>query len=106
MKITINGNDVFELTETQCKVIQNDIPSEIFDKDMARRTKWVIQHKYDQCFKKLKHEWEPKLKERVESFPSSDREFAKLVFEQGDYESRSQRDEKIKKQQSLNHRNG
>jgi len=106
MKIQINGKKVFELTETQKKVIKDEIPHEIFEKDMERRAKWVIQHKYEQCFKRLKEKWEPKLKERVESFPSSDKEFANLVFEQEDYESRSQRDEKEKKQQNLIHRNG
>ncbi len=106
MKIQINGKKVFELTETQKKVIQNDIAAEIFDKDMEKRIKWVLQHKYEQCFKKLKQEWEPKLKNRVESFPTNDKEFCQLVFEQEDYESRSQRDEKSKKKEKLKHRNG
>ena len=91
MKIQINGKKVFELTEIQKKVIQNDIPQEIFDKDMERRVKWVIEHKYQQCFKRLKEEWEPKLKNKVESFPSNDKEFAQLIFEQEEYESRTQK---------------
>lgn len=96
MKIQINGKQVFELNETQKKVIQNDIPSEIFESDMERRAKWVIEHKYERCFKRLKDEWEPKLKDRVQSFPAKDDAFAELVFSQSDYESRSQRETKIK----------
>ena len=96
MKIQVNGNQVFELNETQKKVIQNDIPTEIFESDMKRRVKWVIEHKYERCFKRLKEEWEPKLKDRVASFPSNEDAFSQLVFSQPDYESRSQREAKIK----------
>lgn len=91
MKIQVDGKTVFELNETQKKVIQNDIDKDIFQADMERRAKWVIEHKYEQCFKKLKEEWEPKLKERVQSFPADDDAFAELIFSQTDYRSRNQR---------------
>lgn len=96
MKIQVNGKQVFELNPTQKKVIKNDIPSEIFEKDMERRARYIIEHKYEQCFKRLKEEWEPKLKGRVESFPADDDAFSELVFSQPDYESRSRREEKAK----------
>ncbi len=101
MKIQIDGKNVFELNETQKKVICNDIPDELFQKDMERRAKYIIEHKYERCFERLKKEWEPKLKDRVESFPANDEAFAELVFSQPDYESRSQREEKSKKEEHL-----
>lgn len=97
MKIQVDGKKVFELNETQKKVIKNDIPSEIFQEDMERRVRYIIEHKYERCFERLKREWEPKLKGRVEAFPSNDDVFAELIFSQPDYQSRSQREEKAKK---------
>lgn len=89
MKIQVDGQDVFELDETQKKVIQNEIMSEIFDDDMKRRARWVIEHKYDQCFERLKREWEPKLRERVPAVPTDKNAFAELIFSQPDYKSAS-----------------
>lgn len=40
MKILVDNEEIFELTETQKKVIKNDIPEEIFEEDMARRCKY------------------------------------------------------------------
>lgn len=94
MKISVNDQELFTLTETQKKVIKNDILEEIFEEDMKRRLKWVLfDEKYQKCFERLKKEWEPKLKERgVEMFPSSDEAFAELIFSQPDYKNRSQRE--------------
>ena len=96
MKIQVDGKKVLELNETQKKVICNDIPDEIFVSDMERRAAYIIQHKYEQCFSRLKKEWEPKLKGRVQSFPADDDAFAQLVFSQPDYKSRSKREAESK----------
>lgn len=94
MKISVNDQEIFSLTETQKKVIKNDIPEEIFEDDMKRRLKWVLfDEKYQKCFDRLKKEWEPKLKARgIEMFPSNDEAFAELIFSQPDYKNRSQRE--------------
>ena len=94
MKFSVNDIEVFSLTETQKKVIQNDIPSEIFEDDMRRRVKWVIfDEKYKRCFERLKKEWEPKLAERgVQFIPTDPDAFAELVFSQPEYMNRSERE--------------
>ena len=93
MKIKVNNVDLFELTETQKKVIKNEIPSEIFEEDMKRRLKYILMHKYEQCFKKLKSEWEPKLiAQGAETIPAQPDKFAELIFERSDYKNRSARD--------------
>lgn len=93
MKISVNGKQILELSETHKKVIKNDIFDEEFDADMERRLKYIIEHKYEQCFKRLKSEWEPKLKANgVQSIPLDEDEFAQLVFTQPNYKSRSQRE--------------
>lgn len=94
MKISADDKEVFTLSETQKKVIQNDIPSEIFEEDMKRRLKWVlIDEKYTRCMDRLRKEWEPRLKEDgARSLPTHDEEFAEMVFAHPEYKNRSQRD--------------
>lgn len=93
MKISIDDKELFTLSETQKKVIMNDIHENIFDEDMKRRLQYIITHKYDQCFKRLKSEWEPRLKANgVKAIPLDNDEFAKLVFQQPDYKSKKERE--------------
>jgi len=92
MKIKVDNEDVFELTATQKKVIKNDIDEDIFDADMKRRVRYIIEHKYERCFERLKREWEPKLAAKgIESLPTNRDAFAELVFTQPEYKSRKQK---------------
>ena len=93
MKISVDGKDILELSETQKKVIMHDIPEEIFEEDMCRRLCYILQHKHDQCLDRLKKEWLPKLKENgVKLMPTDDQELAELIFAQPNYVNRSARD--------------
>ena len=93
MKISINDQELFRLSETQKKVIQNDIPEEIFDEDMKRRLQWVLMHKYERCFARLKQEWDLKLAAKgVAMLPTNPDAYAELVFSQPEYKNRSQRE--------------
>ena len=93
MKISVDDNELFTLSEIQKKVIQNDIHSDIFDDDMKRRLNYIIMHKHDQCFKRLKLEWEPRLKNLgIKSVPTDDTELAELIFAQPEYKNRKQRE--------------
>lgn len=92
MKINVDNEDVFELTETQKKVIKNDIDEDVFDADMKRRVRYIIEHKYERCFERLKKEWEPKLAAKgIESLPTNRDAFAELVLSQPEYKSRKQK---------------
>jgi hypothetical protein len=92
MKVSVNDEKLFELNDIQKKVIMNDIPEEIFHEDMCRRLEYILTHKYERCFERLKAEWEPKLSKRMASLPTNPEAFAELVFIQPDYKNRSQRD--------------
>lgn len=93
MKILVDNEDVLTLSETQKKVIKNDIPSEEFESDMKRRVTYIIRNKYERCLKRLKDEWEPKLKTKgVTSIPLDDEAFAEMVFSQSEYKNRSERE--------------
>lgn len=93
MKISVDGNELYTLSETQKKVIRNDIHEDEFDQDMKRRLQWVLNHKYERCLERLKAEWMPKLKGRTASVPTDDEAFAELVISQPDYKSRKKRDQ-------------
>jgi len=93
MIVKVDNVDLFELTEIQKKVLKNDIKADIFEDDIKRRLFYIINHKYEQCFKRLKAEWEPKLAAKgVESLPVDKDAFAQLVFSQPEYKDRSARE--------------
>lgn len=93
MKIAVNGQDLFELSEIQKKVIKNDIHEDIFDQDMKRRLQYILEHKYERCFARLKEEWDKKLEANgVKSIPLDKDEYAALVFAQPNYMCRKKRD--------------
>jgi hypothetical protein len=93
MQVHVDGKKVLDLNDTKIKVIKNDIHEDEFQSDMCRRVNWIVQHKYERCFQRLKQEWEPKLKAiGVKSIPLDDDEFAELVFSQPTYSSRKQRE--------------
>lgn len=97
MKFYVNNKEIYTLTETQQKVICNDIPDDVFEADMARRVQYIINERYIASYKALKAEWEQKLKaNNVTSIPLDEEEFARLVFSQPNYKSRTQRDQENK----------
>lgn len=93
MKISVNDVELFTLSETQQLVIRNDIPCDIFEEDMKRRLQWILIHKYEECFKRLKSEWDIKLSANgVKMMPTDPDEYAQLVFAQPNYKNRMARD--------------
>lgn len=96
MKISVDcpcEQKLFELSETQKLVIKNDIHEDEFDADMKRRLEYILKHKYERCFDRLKKEWEPKLAASgVKSLPVDKDEFAQMVFAQPEYKNRKQRE--------------
>lgn len=93
MKISVDDKELFTLSDTQKQVIKNDIPADMFDADMQRRLQWVLMHKYDQCFDRLKNEWDSKLiTNGVKMVPTDRDEYAQLVFSQPNYQDRAARE--------------
>jgi len=93
MIISVDGVPLFTLTEIQKKVIKNQIFEEIFEADMKQRLEYILMHKYEQCFKVMKEEWEPKLAQAgVESIPTNKDALAELIFSQPTYKDRSARE--------------
>ena len=100
MKVMVDGEMVCELNDTQKKVIMNDIMADEFDADMKRRVNYILMHKYERCFERLKKEWEPRLAEShraISSVPLDRDAFAELVFSQSDYKDRQKREKESEK---------
>jgi len=93
MKISVDDKELFTLTETQKKVIMNDIPADIFEQDMCRRLHYILMDKYARCFERLKKEWEPKLKDLgVDAIPLDEAKFAEMIFSRPEYQDRKARE--------------
>ena len=93
MKISVDNIELFELSEIQKRVIQNDVNADIFEDDMKRRLQYILMHKYERCFARLKQEWDSKLAQNgVESVPTNPDAYAQLVFAQPNYKDRKARD--------------
>jgi hypothetical protein len=73
MKFLVDNKEVYEFTDTIKKVICNEVLEDIFVEDMEKRVKYIVEHKYKQCLKRLKDEWEPRLKSKgIRSIPLDD----------------------------------
>lgn len=92
MKISVNDQEIFTLTDHHKQVIKNDISEDIFEEDIKRRMHWVLMHKYELCFERLEKEWRPKLEERYNSLPTKKEELFNLISSQPDYKCKKQRD--------------
>jgi hypothetical protein len=93
MKVSVNDQELFTLSDIQKQVIKNDVFADIFDEDMNRRLQWVLMHKYEECFKSLKAEWDPKLTANgIKMIPTDLDEYAQLVFAQPNYKDRAARE--------------
>ena len=93
MKVSVNDKELFILSDIQKKVIQYDIPADMFDADMHRRLQWVLMHKYEECFKRLKAEWDSQLAVNgVQMIPTDPDAYAQLVFSQPNYKDRAARE--------------
>jgi len=100
VKISVNDQELFTLSETQQQVIKNDIPEELFDTDMKRRLQWILMHKYEECFKDLKKEWDPKLAANgIDMIPTDPDKYAQLVFAQPNYKDRATREKLVDTEQ-------
>lgn len=101
MKVSVDDKELFSLSETQKKVIKNDIHEDIFDEDMCRRLQYILTHKYERCFERLKNEWMPKLQQRIDSVPTDPDRLAELIFSQADYKCRKQRENSISSEKNM-----
>lgn len=94
MKVYLDDKALFEITDTQVKILANDLGGPI--EEIKYRLEWVITHKIEACFQRLKAEWDPKLAARgIEMIPTNQEKYAELVFSQPDYKNRTEREKNV-----------
>lgn len=94
MKVSVNDIELFTMNDVKKAVIQHFISKDVFDEDMRRRLHYIINHKYEQCYKRMKEEWDPKLLANgVQSVPTDPDAYAQLVFSQPNYKDRKAQEE-------------
>lgn len=92
MEIKVNDKVVLKLTDTQIKVLCDQIFSENIIEDIERRVAWSIQHAYEEMFSRLKAEWDSKLHQLgFDLIPTDKDKYAQLVFAQPSYKTLSER---------------
>ena len=94
MQVTVDGVDLYELSATDMEILEYVLPSSTLDADCKRRLEWVLKHKIEQCYKRLRREWMPILQQdpSVESVPLEDEAFFNMVKVRPDYKDRESRD--------------
>lgn len=96
MKFSVDDVELFTLSDTQKNVLKNEIMADTLDDDLKRRAQYIITHKYDQCFKRLKAEWDVKLAALgVQTIPTDPDEYAELVFARPEYKDRTAREAEV-----------
>ena len=94
MQITVDGVDLFEVTDNEIELLEYVLPSAILDADLKRRLEWVLTHKIERAYSRLKDDWMPILQRDVEvtQVPLDDEEFFNMVKVRPDYKDRDERD--------------
>ena len=82
MRFSIDSFQLLELSETHKKVIQNDIPSEIFEMDMMRRFHYPIWHSNRKHIRERKESWKKELAAKGrQTIPLDEMKLAELYLE-------------------------
>ena len=92
MEIKVNDKVVLTLTDTQIKVLCDQIFTENITDDIERRVAWSIEHAYEEMFARLKAEWDGKLHQLgFDLIPTDKDKYAQLIFAQPSYKTLSER---------------
>jgi hypothetical protein len=98
MLVKIDDEVIFEIDERMIKLLAHDLEDPITE--IKRRLRWIIEHKCDQCFGRMKEEWtkedasgQSKLSQLgVSSIPTNKRDLADLILNHPNYMNRVQRE--------------
>ena len=90
MKFYIDDKLVYELNDTELKIIKHVIHEENLNEVLEDKIVYVISSYVLWCRNRLTSEWNNKLKlNGVKMIPTNEDELAELIFNQEDYRSRN-----------------
>lgn len=93
MRILADGNEILNIATWQKNLLENDLFMVDTDEDLIRRLQWVINHKIDRCYKRLRDAWEPVfISEGAQSLPTDREAFVNMVIAHPKYKTKAQRE--------------
>lgn len=92
MKIYINNDLVYEVSDLEKKCLENTINKNQIEARFHEIVHWHIQSFCDQSRESLKKHWIPILFKRLKSIPTDDESLLGLIFSQSDYQDQYTKD--------------
>lgn len=96
MKVKLDDEVLFEIDERMVKLLAHDLLDPMGE--IKRRLQWVIEHKCERCFERIKQEWTDntsgpsKLEQTgVTSIPVRKTDLVDLIFSLPEYKNRQAR---------------
>ena len=101
MKFQVDGEQVFELTESQMTLLRSRIDEDLLDADLKRRAKFIIESFREEIWKQFFQYWSQIMMNDGSQIPSNREQFITTVVSRPDYETCKQRMEKapVKKEE-------
>ena len=92
MQIKIDDSVVFEISDVDVKLLEHDLIN--VEAEIRRRLEYIIKHKVEQCYKRLKDEWDKKLAEdpKIKSVPSKRDDYVSFITRLPSYQNRVERE--------------
>lgn len=91
--VKVNNIEIFQISDIQEKLLEHDLLE--IDNEINRRMQYIIDHKCDQCFKRMKEQWVDSGKLEglgVSSIPTNRDELVTLITARPEYKNRETRE--------------
>jgi len=92
MKISIDGDLVYEVSDLEKKCLESTINKYQIEARFHEAVSWYVQSYCDQARENIKKTWIPILFKRLKSIPTDDESLLNLIFAQPDYEDQYTKD--------------
>lgn len=94
MQITVDGEDLYEITDIDMEILAYMLPSATLDAECKRRIEWIMKHKITRCYVNLRNDWMPILQKDpdVREVPLDDEAFFNMIKVRPDYKDRDAKD--------------
>lgn len=95
MQIKLDDVVLFEISDADIKILENDLID--VQAEITQRLKYIVTHKVEQCYKRMRDEWTSKLEQSkvVASVPLQRDDFVNLILSQPDYKNRAMREAEV-----------
>lgn len=92
MDVFLDDEKLFTISDTDIKLLAHDLEDPI--SEIKRRLEYIISHKCDQCYKRMRDEWVERFEKtgEISAVPLGRDAFVALVTAHPDYKDRVERE--------------